>query len=117
MKEGEFEDCTETLFEMLERKLDELEVEDLDDYDVMYSQGVLNVKVGDHGTWVINKQTPNRQVWWSSPLSGPRRYNFNQATGMWVFTRDESEDLLTDLADEMEKVTGKRPEFNKDELN
>ena len=23
---------------------------------------------------MINKQTPNRQLWWSSPLSGPRRY-------------------------------------------
>lgn len=31
-------------------------------------QGVLNVVMGEHGTWVLNKQTPNRQVWWSSPI-------------------------------------------------
>ena len=33
--------------------------------------GVLTVKVGDHGTYVINKQTPNKQIW----LSSPTRYD------------------------------------------
>ncbi|RXN12399.1 mitochondrial [Labeo rohita] len=38
------------------------------DYDAVFSSGVLTVKVGsDHGTYVINKQTPNRQIWLSSP--------------------------------------------------
>lgn len=31
-------------------------------------QGVLNIIVGDRGTWVLNKQSPNRQIWWSSPI-------------------------------------------------
>ncbi len=31
-------------------------------------QGVLTVKLGKLGTYVINKQTPNRQIWWSSPI-------------------------------------------------
>lgn len=31
-------------------------------------QGVLNIVVGDRGTWVLNKQSPNRQIWWSSPI-------------------------------------------------
>jgi hypothetical protein len=30
--------------------------------------GVLTVKLGKHGTYVINKQTPNRQIWLSSPI-------------------------------------------------
>ncbi|KAF7695537.1 frataxin, mitochondrial isoform X2 [Silurus meridionalis] len=57
------------------------------DYDVMFSSGVLTVKVGgDHGTYVINKQTPNRQIWLSSPTSGPKRYNW---TGeRWVYAHD-----------------------------
>ncbi|XP_015244369.1 PREDICTED: frataxin, mitochondrial [Cyprinodon variegatus] len=38
------------------------------EYDVLFSSGVLTVKVGGgHGTYVINKQTPNRQIWLSSP--------------------------------------------------
>lgn len=35
---------------------------------------MLNVNLGKHGFWVINKQAPNQQIWWSSPISGPRRY-------------------------------------------
>ncbi|XP_034533751.1 LOW QUALITY PROTEIN: frataxin, mitochondrial-like [Notolabrus celidotus] len=51
------------------------------DYDV------LTVKIGeDHGTYVINKQTPNKQIWLSSPTSGPKRYGW---TGeRWVYFHD-----------------------------
>lgn len=55
-------------------------------FDVTVSQGVLTVALGSAGTYVINKQTPNRQLWWSSPVSGPRRYEFNGRG--WVSTRD-----------------------------
>ncbi|XP_051278134.1 frataxin, mitochondrial isoform X1 [Dicentrarchus labrax] len=57
------------------------------DYDVVFSSGVLTVKVGgDHGTYVINKQTPNKQIWLSSPTSGPKRYDW---TGEhWVYAHD-----------------------------
>ncbi|XP_040897289.1 frataxin, mitochondrial [Toxotes jaculatrix] len=57
------------------------------DYDVVFSSGVLTVKVGgDHGTYVINKQTPNRQIWLSSPTSGPKRYDWTGEN--WVYTHD-----------------------------
>ena len=39
-------------------------------------QGVLTVRLGELGTYVINKQAPNRQLWMSSPLSGPVRYDW-----------------------------------------
>ncbi|XP_047448068.1 frataxin, mitochondrial [Mugil cephalus] len=57
------------------------------EYDVVFSSGVLSVKVGgEHGTYVINKQTPNRQIWLSSPTSGPKRYDW---TGeRWVYVHD-----------------------------
>ncbi|XP_019959553.1 frataxin, mitochondrial [Paralichthys olivaceus] len=57
------------------------------DYDVVFTSGVLTVKLGgNHGTYVINKQTPNRQIWLSSPTSGPKRYDW---TGEhWVYIRD-----------------------------
>ncbi|XP_041756009.2 frataxin, mitochondrial-like isoform X2 [Coregonus clupeaformis] len=33
------------------------------EFDVLFSSGVLTVKVGgDHGTYVINKQTANKQL-------------------------------------------------------
>jgi frataxin len=63
--------------------------------------GVLTFTFPDLGTYVINKQPPNKQVWLSSPLSGPKRYDYvvsgegqNQkedtATGDWVYIRDGS---------------------------
>eukprot|EP00560_Eucampia_antarctica_P008689 CAMPEP_0197826248 /NCGR_PEP_ID=MMETSP1437-20131217/3228_1 /TAXON_ID=49252 ORGANISM="Eucampia antarctica, Strain CCMP1452" /NCGR_SAMPLE_ID=MMETSP1437 /ASSEMBLY_ACC=CAM_ASM_001096 /LENGTH=91 /DNA_ID=CAMNT_0043426601 /DNA_START=462 /DNA_END=737 /DNA_ORIENTATION=- len=40
-----------------------------------------------HGAWVMNKQTPNRQIWWSSPISGPRRYEWDEEEEVWVNTK------------------------------
>lgn len=52
-----------------------------DDFDVSYSMGVITAKVGrDKGTYVINKQTPNRQIWLSSPISGPKRQDLSHLT-------------------------------------
>ncbi|XP_061672958.1 frataxin, mitochondrial isoform X4 [Syngnathoides biaculeatus] len=57
------------------------------DYDVVFSSGVLTIKVGgDHGTYVINKQTPNKQIWLASPTSGPKRYDWT--VDGWVYSHD-----------------------------
>jgi frataxin len=54
--------------------------------DVTYSNGVLTVELDKYGTYVINKQTPNKQIWLSSPFSGPKRYDFiNQS---WIYKHD-----------------------------
>lgn len=55
--------------------------------EVNYASGVLTLSLPPHGTWVINKQTPNQQLWWSSPLSGPRRYEYVEERERWVYTR------------------------------
>ncbi|XP_053481889.1 frataxin, mitochondrial-like, partial [Ictalurus furcatus] len=72
-------DLTEAIYEKLaDETLDALaeyfedlaneSFSDVQDYDVVFSSGVLTVKVGGgHGTYVINKQKPNRQIWLSSP--------------------------------------------------
>jgi frataxin len=51
---------------VVESALEEMDVDD--SYETNYEDGVLSVKLGPHGTFVINKQTPNRQIWWSSPV-------------------------------------------------
>mmetsp|Transcript_19226 Transcript_19226/g.53572 ORF Transcript_19226/g.53572 Transcript_19226/m.53572 type:complete len:212 (+) Transcript_19226:217-852(+) len=53
--------------------------------EVVFASGVLTLTLPPHGTWVLNKQTPNQQIWWSSPLSGPRRYEYDGEE--WVYTR------------------------------
>lgn len=72
--------------------------------------GVMTVKLGSLGTYVINKQTPNRQIWMSSPLSGPVRYDWRPrevggAAGDWVYARD-GHDLVARLEIELSKLVG-----------
>jgi frataxin len=60
----------------------------------------------DVGTYVINKQPPNKQIWLSSPKSGPKRFDWvvqgesqadkqGTAVGDWMYIRDGS--TLTNL--------------------
>lgn len=69
-----------------------------DDVECELSSGVLTLKTPE-GTWVINKQVPNRQLWLSSPVSGPCRYEYVEGT--WTHTRDGSS-----LAELLERELG-----------
>ncbi|KAK4225817.1 hypothetical protein QBC38DRAFT_482109 [Podospora fimiseda] len=76
------------------------------DVDVEFNEGVLKITFGpDVGAYVINKQPPNKQIWLSSPKSGPKRYDYvtlgdsqqdkqDTASGDWIYLRDGSS--LTD---------------------
>ncbi|KPV72675.1 uncharacterized protein RHOBADRAFT_65592 [Rhodotorula graminis WP1] len=91
----------DSLTEYLEEKLEDL---DLPGLDVEYSSGVLTLKLGDKGTYVINKQPPNKQIWLSSPVSGPKRYDYDSAQRVWFYARDGTtmHDLLnTELRDKL----------------
>lgn len=62
--------------------------------------GVLTVNLGPkHGVYVINRQTPNKQIWLSSPVSGPKRYDFvgpkTGEKGKWLYRHDD--ETLHDL--------------------
>jgi frataxin len=61
-------------------------VDDDDTTEVVYASGVLTLKLPPHGTWVINKQSATQQIWWSSPLSGPKRFEY--ADNAWWSTKD-----------------------------
>lgn len=54
-----------------------------DVYWVVPQDGVLSIQLAEAGTYVLNIQAPNRQIWLSSPISGPARYNFDNATRTW----------------------------------
>ncbi|XP_018524883.1 frataxin, mitochondrial [Lates calcarifer] len=89
LSEAAYEKLADETLDALADYFEDLTDEDFTgaDYDVVFSSGVLTVKVGgDLGTYVINKQTPNRQIWLSSPTSGPKRYDW---TGeRWVYSHD-----------------------------
>ncbi|KAJ7225747.1 hypothetical protein GGX14DRAFT_640690 [Mycena pura] len=75
-------------------------------YEVEYHSGVLTLQLGDKGTYVINKQPPNKQIWLSSPFSGPKRYDYNEQNSTWVYSRDGQSlpDLLNrELSDVLQR--------------
>ena len=60
---------------------------------------MLNISFPPVGTYVLNKQPPNKQIWLSSPTSGPKRFDYvvsgesmNEKEGSgsydWVYLRD-----------------------------
>ena len=62
---------------------------------------MLTLTFPPNGTYVINKQPPNKQIWLSSPLSGPKRYDWivigegmhqkqESGVGDWIYMRDGS---------------------------
>jgi len=75
-----------------------------------FSAGVLTITTPKHGTYVLNKQPPNRQIWLSSPISGPKRFDWvipaasqshkhdstidsgdhGESGGKWIYLRDGS---------------------------
>jgi frataxin len=62
--------------------------------------------MGDKGTYILNKQPPNKQIWLSSPITGPKRFDWvllsegqdtkeGSGTGDWVYIKDSTS--LTEL--------------------
>lgn len=54
---------------------------------------------------MLNKQAPNLQLWLSSPISGPLRYDFSCDAQQWVNSRD-GHPLLPLLAKDLEQLAG-----------
>jgi len=76
------DETLESLTETFENLLDKHKLPS----DVTYGNGVLTVELDKYGTYVINKQTPNRQIWLSSPFTGPKRYDFIDQH--WIYKHD-----------------------------
>ncbi|KAF1350495.1 Frataxin [Lizonia empirigonia] len=99
------ERADEYLNELVER-LEEAQ-EKNPDIEVEYSAGVLRVDfISKEFSYVLNKQPPNKQIWLSSPISGPKRFDWvvlqegqnakeGGGSGEWIYLRDGTS--LTDI--------------------
>ncbi|KAF2224740.1 Frataxin-like domain-containing protein [Elsinoe ampelina] len=100
LSDEEYATLSEQFMEQIVTKVEEVQ-EEREDVDVEYSAGVLSVTFPPAGTYVINKQPPNKQIWLSSPISGPKRYDWvvagegmeskeGSGVGEWMYLRDGS---------------------------
>uniref|UniRef100_A0A2K5JZY4 Frataxin, mitochondrial n=1 Tax=Colobus angolensis palliatus TaxID=336983 RepID=A0A2K5JZY4_COLAP len=98
-------DCLAEFFEDLADKPYTFE-----DYDASFGSDVLTGKLGgDLGTYVINKQMPNKQIWLSSPSSGLKRCDWTGKN--WVYSHD-SVSLRDLLAAELTKALKTKPDLS-----
>lgn len=74
--EKEFLQLAEREFDRLTTIAEKYEQEQRE-MDVSNAYNKLSVRAGSHAV-VVNTQTPNRQLWYSSTLSGPQRYNWEK---------------------------------------
>lgn len=103
VKESTFDDVANRtlshLHDMLENWAD---YNGSEEYDISLELGVLTLALGEGGgTFVLNKQAPTRQIWLSSPQSGPSHYSFCQDTQCWIDERSGKE-LLQFLQGELQ---------------
>lgn len=115
MTESEYHALADEYLDRLLVRLEDMQ-DAREDVDVEYASGVLTLAFSPSEpgarprTYVINKQPPNKQIWLSSPISGPKRYDWvlnagaaedDETAGQWIYLKDGS--ALNDLLrDEME---------------
>ncbi|KAF3782293.1 Frataxin [Nymphaea thermarum] len=106
LQEDEFHKLADATIHALQEKLEEYgDGCQIDGFDVDYGNEVLTLKLGSLGTYVINKQTPNRQIWLSSPVSGPSRFDWDQGSHAWIYRRTKA-NLSSLLENELAELCG-----------
>ncbi|KAH0368218.1 Frataxin, partial [Aureobasidium melanogenum] len=111
----EYHERADHYLEELVSRAEEL-AEEKEGVDVEFSAGVLSITYPPNGTYVVNKQPPTKQIWLSSPISGPKRFDWvvlgesqqqkeGAASGDWIYLRDKTS-LTTLLRKELGITVG-----------
>ncbi|HXF78148.1 MAG TPA: iron donor protein CyaY [Usitatibacter sp.] len=97
MNESEFHRAVEAILARIESSL-----EDADDLDVSLESGILTVECPDGTRVIVNRQTPNREIWVAARSGG---FHFTFRDGAWRDTRSGDE-LFASLARVIEMQSG-----------
>ena len=76
--------------------------------NISLEEGVLTINLKEDKTYVINIQKPNKQIWLSSPFSGPRRFEFNEVNNKWIDIHNSNNSLLSLISKEINEEIIKR---------
>ncbi len=82
MTETEFLQHSDALFAHIEDALDDY------DFDCLLAGNVLTIEAEDGTQIIVNRHTPNQELWIAAKSGG---YHFAEQNGAWLATRDGSE--------------------------
>jgi CyaY protein len=100
MNESEFHRAVDGVLARIESS-----VEDEDALDVDLESGILTIVCEDGSRVIVNRQTPNREIWIAARSGG---YHFAWRDGAWRDTRS-GEELFASLARAIEAQSGVVP--------
>ena len=58
-----------------------------EELEVDLADGVLNIETDEGAIYLVNKHSPLRQLWLSSPVSGAGHFGYDPGNKIWVSTR------------------------------
>jgi frataxin len=68
--------------------------------EIEQSSGMLSIELPNGKQFVINRQIPTKQIWFSSPISGGLRFDYNEEQQQWQLP--DSRRLDTQLKADLE---------------
>ena len=98
MKESDFNELADAVFERIEQALDG------SDADIEYDSNgtVLEMEFEDGSKVIVNRHVPNREIWLAAKSGG---FHYGYQDGQWLSRRDESE-LFSKLGELVQLGTG-----------
>jgi CyaY protein len=99
MTESDFHRAVDAVLERVETALEEH-----DELDIDSEGGVLSIGCPDGSRIIVNRQTPNREIWVAARSGG---FHFASREGAWRDTRS-GEELFASLARLIEAQSGER---------
>mmetsp|Transcript_14142 Transcript_14142/g.23696 ORF Transcript_14142/g.23696 Transcript_14142/m.23696 type:complete len:190 (+) Transcript_14142:3-572(+) len=111
VSEEDYPELVDEVMEILEESLDD---DALPFDDVNFSSGVMSIVTRDHGVWIINKHSASRQIWLSSPKSGPNKFEYSPEQGKWISEREDRTRMHDLLVSEISDILGREFKFTQE---
>ncbi|KAG0681788.1 Mitochondrial chaperone Frataxin [Pichia californica] len=103
LTDEEYHKYSDITFEQILEELDAFfEENKIMEAEIDEEAGVMEINCSE-GTYIINKQPPTKQIWLSSPISGPKRFDYHDKS--WTCLRN-GEKLSDLLQNEMSQMYG-----------
>jgi CyaY protein len=102
MTESEFHEAVDAVLARVERAIEGASALDFD-----MESGILTIECPDGSRIIVNRQTPNREIWVAARSGG---FHFRFSAGAWRDTRAKSE-FFAALAEIIAAQAGERVDF------